>query len=90
MTPSTSSRVLNKAFNAEFVEIRNGRDYILLIQKYGIDFAVRADEAETLCQQLQVDPKSSATIKNILIKLEEELIALEEEVENNENERLQA
>ena len=61
------------------MEIRNGRDYINLLQKHGIQNAVRSDESKDLCRKLGASQRTSEIIQSILTELEEDLQKLDEE-----------
>ena len=68
-------------FRNEFIEIRNGRDYVKLIKKYGVDFTVQSDQAEKLAKAWGASTTQAKKIKEILKQIEKELRELEQEVE---------
>ena len=81
---SNEPRKSNPQFEGEFVEIRNGRDYVMLLQKYGIEWAVQAKDAKELCLKWGTSHKTSEIIEEILKTLERELTRLEIEVEKSD------
>ena len=72
----------NDFFQEEFINIRNGRDYVNLLKKFGIDFAIPYGKSRKLAISWGASSTQADKIKEILKQIERELQKLELELES--------